>query len=158
MGKLIDYINLTMKHLLNIIMTVLTISVFAQVIFRFVLKSSLAWTEELAIYCLVWLTILGAAYAMSLKAHIGVTFFTDLFPLRIRQGFFILATLASIVFYFILIIQGYDLMNQGMKQLSPVLAIPMGYIYAVIPVSGFLLVVNLIAVFVKEFKTGGPTA
>lgn len=157
LSKLINSINLVMKHLLNIIMAVLTIAVFAQVIFRFVLQSPLAWTEELAIYCLVWLTFLGAAYAMSLRAHIGVTFLTDLFPLRIRQILYIIATVAGIGFYLILVVQGYDLMNQTMQQVSPVLGVRMGVVYAVIPLSGLLLIVNLIALFIQDFKTGGQS-
>lgn len=158
MNKVIDAINFTMKHLLNVIMAVLTIAVFAQVIFRFVLESPLAWTEELAIYCLVWLTFLGAAYAMSLKAHIGVTFLTDLFPLRIRQVVYVIATLAGIAFYLLLVIQGYALMKQSMEQLSPVLGIPMGLVYSVIPISGIFLIMNVVVLFVKDFKTGGQSA
>ncbi|WP_438318193.1 TRAP transporter small permease [Sporosarcina sp. FA9] len=157
MDKFIGYMNLTLKHLLNVIMAVLTLSVFAQVIFRFVIRQPLSWTEELAIYCLVWLTFLGAAYAMSLKAHIGVEFFTDLFPLKIRQLLFILATVASIAFYLIMVIQGYDLVRQSLTQLTPVLRLPMGYVYSVIPISGLFLIINLIHLFAKEIKTGGKT-
>lgn len=144
-----------MKHFLNVILAVLTISVFGQVLFRFIIKQSLAWSEELAIYCLVWLTFLGAAYAMSLKAHIGVDFFTDLFPLRVRKIFFTLASIASIIFYLIMIVQGYDLVKQSMAQLSPVMRIPMGWVYAVIPISGLFLIINLIYLFTKEIKAGG---
>lgn len=158
LNKVINAINFTMKHVLNIIMAVLTIAVFAQVIFRFFLESPLAWTEELAIYCLVWLTFLGAAYAMSLKAHIGVSFLTDLFPLRIRQIIYVIATLAGLAFYLLLVIQGYALMNQSMQQLSPVLGIPMGFVYAVIPISGLFLMMNVIVLFMKDFKTGGQSA
>jgi len=155
--KFIGYMNLTLKHLLNVIMAVLTLSVFAQVIFRFLIKHPLAWTEELAIYCLVWLTFLGAAYAMSLKAHIGVEFFTNLFPLKLRRFLYILATVASIAFYLIMVIQGYDLVRQSLTQLTPVLRLPMGYVYSVIPISGLFLIINLIHLFFKEIKTGGKT-
>lgn len=157
MDKFIGYMNLTLKHLLNVIMAVLTLSVFAQVIFRFLIKHPLAWTEELAIYCLVWLTFLGAAYAMSLKAHIGVEFFTNLFPLKLRRFLYILATVASIAFYLIMVIQGYDLVRQSLTQLTPVLRLPMGYVYSVIPISGLFLIINLIHLFFKEIKTGGKT-
>ncbi|MFD1928051.1 TRAP transporter small permease [Sporosarcina siberiensis] len=157
MDKFIGYMNLTLKHLLNVIMAVLTLSVFAQVIFRFVIKQPLSWTEELAVYCLVWLTFLGAAYAMSLKAHIGVEFFTDLFPLKLRQVLFVVATVASISFYLIMVIQGYDLVRQSLTQLTPVLRLPMGYVYSVIPISGLFLIINLVHLFVKEIKTGGKT-
>ncbi|WP_186670749.1 TRAP transporter small permease [Sporosarcina sp. BP05] len=155
MDKSIGYLNLFMKHFLNLIMAVLTGSVFMQVVFRFVINKPLAWSEELAIYCLVWLTFLGAAYAMSLKAHIGVDFFTELFPISVRKVFFTMTTIASIAFYIIMIVQGYDLARQSMAQLSPVLRLPMGLVYSVIPISGLFLIINLVHLFTKGIKTGG---
>lgn len=157
MTKIIGYINFTVKHLLNLILGLLTAIVFAQVIFRFVINQPLAWTEELSIYCLVWITFLGAAYALSLKAHIAVDFFTSLFPLFIRKILYTLAALVSITFYIILVYQGYTLTMHSMTQLSPVLRVPMGWVYSVIPISGLLLIVNLLHVFVTDMKSGGKT-
>jgi len=34
---------------------IMTIALFAQVIFRFVINLPLAWTEEISLYMLVWL-------------------------------------------------------------------------------------------------------
>ena len=139
-------------------MAVLSCAVFAQVLFRFVFKLPLAWSEELAVYCLVWITFLGAAYALSLKAHIGVDFFVERFPTSMKKFFLILAAIASFSFYIILIVQGFDLVQQSLKQLSPVMRIPMGWIYSVIPISGFFLIINLIHLLAKDLKTGGKTA
>ncbi|MFD1862785.1 TRAP transporter small permease [Planococcus chinensis] len=155
MGKVIDYMNIGIKHFLNIILAVLVTVVFLQVIFRFVLGSPLAWTEELARYSLIWITFLGAAYAMSLKAHIGMELFVNLFGIPIRKALYILSTIATLAFFLMMVIQGTDLAMQSMSQLSPVLRIPMGIIYAVIPLSGLILIVNMASQFRKDFKSGG---
>lgn len=155
MEKIIGYMNFGVKHVLNLIMALLVIVVFLQVIFRFILNSPLAWTEELARYSLIWLTFLGASYAMSLKAHIGMEFFVNLFTVSIRKILYILATVASLVFFLLMIVEGYDLAMQGMSQTSPVLRIPMGVIYMIIPVSGVILIINMASQFSKDFKSGG---
>lgn len=155
MNKLIGYMNWGIKHILNLIMAILVTVVFMQVIFRFVLDSPLAWTEELARYSLIWLTFLGAAYAMSLKAHIGMEFFVNLFKVSIRKVLYIIATFASLLFFLLMVMEGFDLAMQGMSQLSPVLRIPMGMIYMVIPVSGVVLIINMASQFSKDFKSGG---
>lgn len=155
MNKLVDYMNWGIKHILNLLMALLVVVVFLQVIFRFALDSPLAWTEELARYSLIWLTFLGAAYAMSSKAHIGMEFFVNLFNLSIRKALYIIATFASLLFFLLMVIEGYDLAMQGMSQLSPVLRIPMGMIYMVIPVSGAILIINMASQFSKDFKSGG---
>ncbi|ASN06278.1 TRAP transporter small permease [Virgibacillus necropolis] len=158
MQRIIAYINIGMKHFLNILLAVLVTSVFLQVIFRFVLNSPLAWTEELARYCLVWLTFLGAAYAMALKQHIGVEFFTNLFPEVGKKILYVCATLVSLMFFIIIIYQGFNLATSAMSQMSPALQIPMGLIYMVLPISGLFLAINLISVFISDLKEGGqPT-
>lgn len=155
MDKVINYMNSGIKHFLNIILAVLVTVVFLQVIFRFVLQSPLAWTEELARYCLIWITFLGAAYAMSLKAHIGMEVFVNLFKVNGRKVLYVLATLASMAFFLLMVIQGADLALQSMSQLSPVLRVPMGIVYGVIPLSGIILIVNMASQFSKDFKSGG---
>ena len=155
MNRIINYMNIGIKHVLNVILAVLVIVVFLQVIFRFVLGAPLAWTEELARYCLIWITFLGAAFAMSTKAHIGMEFFMKLFAVSIRKALYILATLATLTFFLLMVVQGYDLASRSMSQLSPVLRIPMGAIYAVIPLSGCILIVNMASQFTKDFKNGG---
>lgn len=155
MNKLIGYMNFGIKHVLNLIMGLLVTVVFLQVIFRFILNSPLAWTEELARYSLIWLTFLGAAYAMSSKAHIGMEFFVNLFSVSIRKALYIAATFASLLFFLLMVVEGYDLAMQGMSQTSPVLRIPMGMIYMIIPLSGAILIINMASQFSKDFKSGG---
>ena len=53
---------------------------FAQVIFRLILKSPLAWSEEVCRYCFVWLVFLGGGWAVSGDAHFRVDFMIALFP------------------------------------------------------------------------------
>jgi len=155
MGKPINIFNTMLKYILFLLMIALIVSVFSQVLFRFVLNQPLAWTEELARYILVWLTFLGAAYAMSLKAHIGVEFFVNKLPANLHKISLVLSTLMSIAFFIILITQGYSMTTRSMSQLSPVLKIPMGVVYAVIPFSGIILVINLISETIKSLFDRG---
>lgn len=141
----LKYINLGMKHFLNLLLAVLTVSVFMQVVFRFLIEQPLAWTEELARYCLIWITFLGAAYAMSLRAHLGVEFFVNSFPLLGRKIMAVVASIVSLSFFSILVIYGFQLVNKSTSQTSPVLDLPMGFVYLVIPISGIFLIINLLA-------------
>ncbi|WP_249870404.1 TRAP transporter small permease [Oceanobacillus saliphilus] len=154
MQRIVNYINYGMKHFLNIIMAILVFSTFMQVVFRFVLNNPLAWTEELARYSLVVLTFLGAAYAMSLKQHIGIEILVDRFPPAGKKVMQMIALLVCLLFYLLMIVQGFSLANSAMNQLSPVLRIPMGMLYLVIPISGLLLAVNHLSNFVEALKGG----
>ena len=47
------------------------------VIMRFVFNSSLAWTDELATYCLLWMVFFGLTYTLYVGVHIRIDFFTE---------------------------------------------------------------------------------
>ncbi|CFJ52178.1 TRAP-type C4-dicarboxylate transport system%2C small permease component [Mycobacterium tuberculosis] len=49
-----------------------------------------------------------------------------------------------------MIYQGYLLSVRSMTQTSPSLLVPMGYIYMVIPISGVLLIMNVLHVTWKD--------
>jgi TRAP-type C4-dicarboxylate transport system permease small subunit len=151
-GKFVVGLNQTIKYILFSLLTVLIIAVFAQVVFRFVINQPLAWTEELARYCLVWITFLGAAYAMSHKAHVGLDLFKNSLPLKGQKLLSILAALVSSSFFVIMTVKGLELMGKSMTQLSPVLQIPMGVIYAVMPISALILIINVLGITVEELK------
>ena len=156
MGKLINSLNISIKYILFLLMTALIFCVFAQVIFRFVLENPLAWTEELARFILVWLTFLGAAYAMSLKAHISIDYFVNKLPVRLHKATLVLSTFISIAFFYIMVTEGYSMTVRTMGQFSSVLEIPMGLVYSIIPISGIILTINILnETFKTMFNKGG---
>ena len=61
------------KFLCAIILSVMTVIIFLQIVFRFV-GAPLAWTEELGRYLFIWLIYLSSAMAVKLRAHIKVVF------------------------------------------------------------------------------------
>lgn len=58
------------EYLLVFLMVVEVVVVFAQVVTRYVFKSPLAWSEELARYMFIWLVWIGAAYATKMRKNI----------------------------------------------------------------------------------------
>ena len=58
----------------------MTVVVFLQVVYRYVLTQPLHWSEELARYLFVWLSILGATLGLQKRGHFGLDFFYRMFP------------------------------------------------------------------------------
>lgn len=113
-----------------------------QVFMRYVVESSLSWSEELARYLFIWSTYIGAAYAVRKRAHIRVTAAVDRLPLRARHGVNLLTHAAFITFAVIVIWQGYVMTARISRfgQTSSSLGIPMAWVYAA-PIVGFSLVI-----------------
>ena len=151
MGKLVEGINKVVHVVLIALMVVLVISVLCQITFRF-FDHSIAWTEELARYSMIWMTFLGAAYALATRAHIGMELLVDRSQGMMKQIFIVVAAVVCLVFFVMMVVNGFELSMRVMSQPSAVLQIPMGIVYSVIPVSGFILILNLFYVTTKQLK------
>lgn len=117
----------------------MVVLIFNQVVFRYLFNRPLAWTEELSRHLMIWAAFLGAAVAYRKKAHIGVDVLVKKFskPWQRRvEGFVHLACLGFASF---IVLYGSSVVKKTMNQLSSALSIPMGYIYASIPVGAALI-------------------
>ncbi|WP_313800355.1 TRAP transporter small permease [Cytobacillus sp.] len=152
--NVIDTINKTVKWVVIILFFLMVIAVFLQVIFRFIVDQPLAWTEELSRYLLIWLTFLGTGYGMSMKAHPSIEFLYEKVGNTMKKGFIILSTALILFFFWQIIVNSFEFIGRSMTQTSPVLQLPMGLVYTVIPISSVLFVINLLQVSVAEWRRG----
>jgi TRAP-type C4-dicarboxylate transport system permease small subunit len=58
--------------LVTVFMGILVLNVLWQVISRFILGHPSSFTDELAGYLLIWVGLLGAAYATGQKQHLAI--------------------------------------------------------------------------------------
>lgn len=115
---------------------VMSVVVFLQVVCRYVLHSSLPWSEELSRYLLVWTSFIGGAYGVKLGAHIGVEAFALLLPKKAQKALAIIVDVCCLALCVLILTQGVSIVSTQLSkgQLSPAMRIPMGYMYAAIPV------------------------
>jgi len=133
---------------------VMTVVVFLQVVYRYVLTQPLYWSEELARYLFVWLSILGAALGLQKRGHFGLDVFFRMFPKRIKQsmGFFIYLLMGIVIF--VILVQGITLVQKTASQESPAMGISMSWAYACLPVGGVLMAIHLMVIFLKDWRNG----
>ncbi len=133
----------SLELLVIVVMVVLVVDVLWQVFTRFILKDPSTWSEELAVFMLIWVSLLGAAVALNRGAHLGIDYFVGKLPLRKRLYTEIFAFLCVALFSFtVMILGGIELVRSTLRlgQQSPALGIQVGYVYLAIPISGFFLV------------------
>ena len=73
--------------------------VFLQFFSRYVLNSSFAWTEELAVYCLIPVVFIGAAMCVRRSRHIQVNILYRYLPAPAGRVLATLVDVAAIVFF-----------------------------------------------------------
>ncbi len=77
-----------------VVFWLMALAVFAQFFTRYVLNDSFAWTEEIAIYCLVVTVFMGSVMCTRLSRHIQVDLIYRMLPASVGR---ILATFVDVV-------------------------------------------------------------
>jgi len=117
--------------------------VFLQVLFRYLLRQPLFWSEELPRYLLIWMCFLAAALAQKHDAHINITLCLAPLSTRTRQVLKILTDVVILVFLWILIYSGGLVTSITAHHRSTALQLPMGLVYAALPVGAILMSIYL---------------
>ncbi len=123
------------------IVATMTILVTYQVVVRYVFNDPSAVSEVLSRYLFIWLVLFGGAYVFGLKEHMAILFVKEKFSPKVQIILEAFIELVVVAFAgAIMIFGGYSSATRQMWQLDSALQIPMGTIYAAIPISGALMV------------------
>lgn len=144
MTKTISILNKVVETTLIVVFAVMVCSVVWQVVSRFVLGDASSFTEELARFCLIWLTILGAAYMVGLKSHIAMDLMYQKASEATRRKMMVFVYVIVALFALIvLLIGGGNLVYISLRlgQVSSALGVPLGVVYGIVPISGALMLV-----------------
>ncbi len=122
----------------------MVIIVFANVVARYYLSASLAWSEELARFMLIWLVFLGAVLAYVHNEHLGLDILVTHVPRRAAQAITLLADILVLIALYLLAKGGYMMMVDSWSWEAPATEIPFGYIYIVVPIAGGIMFLQTI--------------
>lgn len=126
------------------LMISIVVAVLWQVFSRYVLQSASSYTEEIARFLLIWIGILGAAYASGQQDHLAINILPPKLDEKNRIKLRVFINILVIAFSILaLIIGGGNLVyvNFELGQSSAALGIPLGYVYLVLPLSGILIII-----------------
>ena len=143
-------------HIGGLILAIMAGAVFLQVVLRFLGKAGIDGLEEVPRYLFVWLVMIGAAAAMQRGEHTLLDYFINSLPQRGR-AFVVAATNAvGIVLFLYLIKLSLVLVPNAQLQTSAGLGLPLGYVYAAVPVGAALIVLPMARNVVAALRSIWP--
>lgn len=144
MKSLLDNLEKFLAAALALLMAMLVIDVTWQIITRFILNDPSSYTEEIALFLMLWVSLLGAAYVFRRGGHLGL----DILVNKLADDRKVLAQrfadLVCLAFACVILIYGglkLVLLNYELSQTSAALQIEVWKIYSVIPLSGLLIAI-----------------
>ena len=135
-------VDRALEHVLMVLMAVMTLNVLWQVFTRFVLRDPSSYTEELARYLLIWVGLLGAAYASGKNMHLAIDVFVQQLKGRLRSLSTVFIQVCVLAFSLGVVLVGGFLLVQltlDLGQVSAALQMKLGHVYLALPIAGFLL-------------------
>lgn len=141
-----------LEWMLVILLSIMTIDVLWGVFTRYVMNSQSSWTDELARFLLIWISVLGAAYASGKRLHISIDLISVHLSDKNKKRLYIFVSLIILFFVFVVFIVGgmrYVYIAFKLGQLSAALQIPMGWVYAVFPFAGLFIIYYKLSDFIN---------
>jgi TRAP-type C4-dicarboxylate transport system permease small subunit len=148
---MISKVNKYIEVLLGILTAILVALISTEVFLRYVFGKSLIWSNEVSRFLFIWIVFLGASYACYNNSH----FCMDMILTKVHgKNRYIMETIImffELVIIVVIMINGIYLTQKTMVQTFPALRIPVAYAYLSLPISAFLMFINVIYSFVLKY-------
>jgi TRAP-type C4-dicarboxylate transport system permease small subunit len=116
----------------------ITGSMIVGVFFRFVLNSSVGWTDEVSSLLLAVMMFLVIGIGVHQRLHIGVAVLIERLPFRGQQLLDVALHLVSAAFFALVAVEGVKVAQSGMGITLATVELPRGLFFLAIPIgSGF---------------------
>lgn len=128
---------------LALLLVAMTLVVFLQVFFRYVVNAPLSWPEETARIMIVWLSFVGGYMAMREDKHLGFGLLVEKLPAHLQEMVRVLARAFVVVFLLVVVWQGYRFARDNVEIPMPYTDISTGlWVYSVFPIGGGLMLLQ----------------
>ena len=151
-----DHFNrnlILLEDLLNVAtFSIMLTLAFANVVSRFVLQASLAFTDEFVTVLFDLCSFAGASVAQRNRSHLGLDFVTSFMPRKIQKALSIFGNIMALVFLSILFYYGCLMVQQELHsgQLSATMQWPEWIYGMTVPVGAGLMILRyLIDTYLK---------
>ncbi len=159
MKKLKQMIDKAVEWFSIALVIVMVLLVLWQIIARYLLNSPSSFSEALTRYLFVWLVLITSTYAFGSRDHMYISALNDRLRGKTRTVVNILIEILTILFAACVMVFGGSIITRmQMVSLDSSLHIPMGVVYAVIPVCGVITVFYCICNILKELEKAKEAA
>jgi TRAP-type C4-dicarboxylate transport system permease small subunit len=132
--------------------------VFLQFFTRYVLNDSLAWTEEIARYGLIWVTFIGAAVVARKNMHIAVEAILHYLPALPARLVLAIVDVIKLLFIGLLAYFSLAIVERMQWQRMVIIDLPMSIVYGGVALGCFLMLVRQVINFYRNARDGWRSA
>ena len=145
-------VSMLAENVSMVMIVVMVLVVCLTVLTRYGFSYTPSWGEETALLCMVWFGFLTTALAVRDDGHIGVTVLDNLIPKKTLIVFDFFKWAAVLVFGLFMAVEGWALVQIGMRNKFPGLGVSSAWLYCVVPISGIAIMVYCCEKIIDLFR------
>lgn len=119
------------EYLIAILMILLTLTMFLQIVMRYLFRHSLSWPEELCRYFFVYITFLTLGYCVRRGSMLRLDVIREVLPGKAWHVLQAIVNACTLIFFICMLYYSFELLAtvQKTNRESAALGIPYTYIY-----------------------------
>ncbi|AFM27002.1 TRAP transporter small permease [Desulfomonile tiedjei] len=156
-GKVLNGIDKILTFLENwtlfISVMAALLALFFNVVLRYTINYTLAWSEELVREVIIFTTFIGCGAAVKYRSMIKIDALVQLVPkLKLPLTYF--SHLATIVFSLMMLYYGWKIaaLQVMTNQKTIIMEIPLVYLYSFLPIMGATMLIRTIQVIYQDLQ------
>lgn len=147
-----NYLLKIVRFLLVVATVALVVVVFANVICRYFLDASLAWSGEAARFLFIWTSLLGIVLANESHEHMKFDLLVKRVSEKAAQVISIVAYLVIIAVLILILRGGITIVINNLTWMTPALDISYGFVYSIVPICASILILQTVARIYQSIK------
>ena len=141
--RLNDWVCRVCTGLIMALLVAIVVILFGSVFWRYFLNDPISWSEDAALLCMIWMTLLGAPAGLRRGSHVAMDMLLYALPERFMKILQALISLVILTTAVIVVYYGGPFVKQGMARIIPSIDwLSQGYAYLALP-TGFALLIPI---------------
>lgn len=149
MRKLFDHL---VEGVCAVAVLALALIVFVQVLNRYVMKTPLPWSEDLAMLLFQWVAFLGAALGVKRWQHFGIEVAVRALPQRAHRWVTWLVPVPVAAVALTMVVQGSVMVRMSVPRTFASMDLSYLWAYLPIPISGALMLIYLVQRLIRQWR------
>ncbi|WP_202081182.1 TRAP transporter small permease [Caldalkalibacillus salinus] len=149
-GAIVKALDKAVNALALLMLAGMVLIISLHVFLRQVFETTPAWSEEIALLFLVWISFIGIAVGFRDRLHIAVGLVVNHLPDKLQDmiDYLVKASILMVALIFIYYGGKFTMLMSNSTMAGTKL--PTSYLYAVVPISGFLLLIYGLALCFQQ--------
>lgn len=149
--KIAEVYNKIINFICVVLLTAQTVAIIVMVIGRYIFNYVPQWTEQFALFCMIWFAMFSIALAVRDDSHVKMEVIDNLVSAKVLNYFKLFGMVCTAIFGFVMVVFGMQVTKLTWGTKLSAFRISTGIQYFSAVAGGFFMITNAIVYCIEIF-------